>query len=495
MNGVRETGILMPISALPSPYGIGTLGEEAYRFVDTLSEMKVEIWQMLPLLPTAYGDSPYQSPASGALNYYFIDLDLLEKDGLLQKSDYATLPFSYTDRKVAYGQLFSLRVPLLKKAFRAFDRKDGEWQAFLKKGDYADFGLFMSLKEAFGYRAFSSFPAPYDQYEKESTEKFKAEHLEEVLFWQFTQFLFLKQWKSLKAYANGKGVKLMGDMPIYVSSDSVEAWKYGKELFMVGEDGFPSLVAGVPPDYFSKTGQLWGNPVYDWEKMRKNGFSWWHKRLDDAFSLFDVVRIDHFRGFDRFFAIPNGSESAVLGEWKPALGRELFLSRKNDKIVAEDLGLIDDGVRDLMKTVGFPGMKVFEFGFDGNVNNEHLPSTYQVNVVGYTGTHDNMPLAEFLETEGEKTVPILKSECEKLGVEERLKTTKEKCQTTLKLMLASKAETVIFPWQDVLCLGAGARINEPSVLSDKNWSFRFLKKETEKHVGAWLKKQIAIYRK
>lgn len=487
---MRKAGILLPISALPSRYGIGTLGAEAHRFVDWLYEAGMKIWQVLPLLPTGYGDSPYQSCASDALNYYFIDLDQLQQEGLLLRGEYEKLDWGEPSR-VDYGKLFRLRVGVLRKAFERFDKRDGEWQAFLAAGRYADFGTFMSLKSRFSYRPWTEW-GEFREYDGERVERYVAENREDVEFWQFTQFLFLRQWRKLKEHARERKVEIMGDMPIYVAADSVEAWKYRREMFLTDSDGNFSLVAGVPPDAFSETGQLWGNPVYDWDKMKKTGYRWWRNRIDYAFELFDIVRIDHFRGFDRFYAVPAGAETAKYGEWMDGPGYDLFEKIGKRRIVAEDLGIIDDGVRELMRKTGYPGMKVLEFAFDGNPQNGYKPTKYGTDhCVAYTGTHDNLPLKAFIERlSGDNRRAFerdMREECKALGVPYRGGSAGAECRTAVRLLFSSRADTVIVPMNDALVLGGESRINYPSTLSQENWSFRFSPRDFIGRTGAWLK--------
>ena len=365
----------MPISSLPNDYGIGTIGKTSYEFVDFLRDSKMKIWQILPLLPTGYGNSPYQSCYSKALNYYFIDFDLLRKDGLLKKKDYQNIKWYDNEREVNYGILFENKLKVLKIAFRRFDKTNKEWLNFLQKGEYKDFAVFMSLKEDFNYQSFRAW-GRYSKYNQNLIDKYVNKNHKKIEFWQFTQFIFLKQWLSLKAYANKNGIEIMGDMPIYVSEDSVEMWKDGKELFMLDTKGYPTVVAGVPPDAFSKDGQLWGNPVYDWAKMKENGYKWWSDRISHAFTVCDIIRIDHFRGFDRFFAIPKGCETARSGYWVDGPKFDLFKDKTYLKIVAEDLGVIDDGVNELIAKTGYPGMRVISFAFNKDKTNPHKPSNY-----------------------------------------------------------------------------------------------------------------------
>ncbi len=497
--GVRRAGILMPVSSLPSNQGIGTLGKGAYAFIDWLDSAGMKIWQVLPLLPTGYGDSPYQSFASDALNYYFIDFEELESQGLLKASDYADVDFGSDERRVDYGKQFENKTQVLKKAFAAFDKSDDKWQAFLASGSYFDFALFTSLKIRFGYKPWDEWDEALKRAKKAAIEAHVQAHREEMEFWQFTQFLFLEQWKKLKAYANGKGISIMGDMPIYVAYDSVETWLYRGQLFALDRKGNPSLKAGVPPDAFSEEGQLWGNPVYDWKKMEKDGYLWWKNRIRYAFSLFDIVRIDHFRGFDRFYAIPVGAETAKEGKWKSGPKARLFEDMKTCAIVAEDLGVIDSGVRKLMKDTGYPGMKVFEFAFNGDPENEYLPSQYNTNCVAYTGTHDNDTLRSFIESMSTKERRAfeerLEEECLEADVAYIKETIEDECESIIRLLMSSKADTVIVPMHDVLCFGEEARLNAPSTVSNRNWTFRFTLKDLKNKKAAWLKSLTEEYQR
>lgn len=487
----RKAGVLMPIFSLPGEEGIGTLGKSAYTFVDWLQSAGMKVWQVLPLLPTSYGDSPYQSYASDALNYYFIDLATLCENGLLTKEEVASVVWSDDERRVDYGKQYFHKAELLKVAFSRFDKNDDGWQAFLKDGFYYDFAVFKTLKKHFGDSAWSEWDEPYKSCDPEAVETFAKQHAEEIEFWQFTQYLFLLQWNALKDYANQRGISIMGDMPIYVAYDSLETWKYRHQLFMLGEDGQPSLKAGVPPDAFSEDGQLWGNPVYDWAKLKKTGYRWWKDRIAYALRLFDVVRIDHFRGFDRFFAIPADAETAVDGEWMDGPSDKLFTGMKNCNIVAEDLGIIDDGVREMLKKTGFPGMKVLMFAFDGNEENEHLPSEYQKNCVAYTGTHDNEPLADYLTAMPEDVRLVfetaLEKQCILADVPYIVETMDDECQSVIELLFSTVANTVIIPMHDVLSYGAEARINAPATVAGGNWTFRYTEKDFRRRKAAWLK--------
>ncbi len=487
----RNFGILLPVSSLPSGEGIGTLGTEAYNFVDFLSESGGKIWQVLPLNPTNYGDSPYQSCSSDALNYYFIDLQQLVCDGLLKKGEIVLEELSDSPLKVNYGKQFTQKIALLKKAFSRFDG-GSEFEDFVNRGEYSDFAVFMAIKQKFNHVAWTEWEQPFGVYDEDTVAKFVKENKTEYLFWQFTQFIFLKQWNALKSYANSKGVSIMGDIPLYVAYDSVEVWKYGEKLFKVNANRKLKCVAGCPPDGFTEDGQLWGNPVYNWEEMRNDGYAWWKARIEKCFKLFDVLRIDHFRGFDRYWEVPAGDSTARYGHWEDGPKEELFKDILGYKIVAEDLGVIDDGVRRLMKNVGYPGMKVLEFAFDGKADNEHKPSNHTENFVCYTGTHDNMPLKQYIDDLSEEQRAVFAEDVVKesgiLNITAKTETSKELCRSVVELAFASKSDTAIVPVWDLLALGGEARINEPSTVSDKNWSRRFLKEDFSKELSGYLKK-------
>ncbi len=492
---VRNFGLLMPVSSLPSGEGIGTLGKEAYAFVDFLHGSGASIWQVLPLNPTNYGDSPYQSCSSDALNYYFIDLDMLIADGLLKREEIYIEKLADCESRVNYGKQFIEKIALLKTAFSRFKRGK-EFNSFVKEGKYGDFAVFMALKTKFGHVAWTQWEEPYRTYNAETVEKFVKDNMEDVLFWQFTQYIFLRQWNKLKAYSNSRGVKIMGDIPLYVAYDSVEVWKYGDKLFKMDARRVPEGVAGCPPDGFTEDGQLWGNPVYDFEKMRESGYEWWRNRIAYCFGLYDILRIDHFRGFDRFWEVPAGDKTARGGSWKDGPKEELFEGMLHLDIVAEDLGVIDDGVKRLMKNVGFPGMKILEFAFDGSKDNEHKPSNYTENFVCYTGTHDNMPIRQYVDDLDDSALEVYKKdlleECELAGVTADLTDSVSICKTVVELAFASAARTVIIPLWDLLALGGEARMNLPSTVSEKNWSRRFVKSDFSNDLQSWLKKLSLI---
>ncbi len=483
----RYAGILLPITALPSPYGVGTLGTQAKKFIDFLVKAKQKIWQVLPLVPTGYGDSPYSSSCAVAGSPYLIDIDELIKQKLLTKEEAEEYSCAHSSEKIGrvnYEALFYRRIPLLKLAFSRFDRESPEFKEFLSKGEYADFAAFMAIKEAHDWKALSTWEEKYRARDEQALREFLSDNEDTVLFWHFTQYEFFRQWNALKSYANTCGVEIMGDMPLYVSEDSAEVWAH-PELFMLNGDGVPTEVAGVPPDYFSEDGQLWGNPLYNWKKMKQDGYAWWTARLKKALTMYDLVRIDHFRGFDRFYAIPAGSENARVGRWCDGPKESLFEGKKDWKIIAEDLGILDEGVYRLMRNTGYPRMKVLEFAFDGMPDNEFKPSNYNENSVVYTGTHDNSTFIEFLQDLDEKDRKTfyddLVSECKELGEQftyslsqlDDPETMQRAREATIRLAYSSCAKFVILPLQDIFGTGADSRMNCPGTLSDRNWSWRF----------------------
>ena len=472
----RKSGVLLHITSLPSKYGVGTLGKEAYDFVDWLNKAKVTIWQVLPLVPTNYGDSPYQSVSSTALNYYLIDFDILNNKGLLEKKDYVGEKFSFSDNQVDYEILFNKKINILKKAFNRFDVNDKKFKKFVKDGEYKDFGVFMTLKAMHDYRPWKDWTIIYKAYSKSLEESIIKNYEADYLFWVWTQFEFLNEWNDLKKYANKKRVSIMGDMPLYVAYDSVEIWK-NHEMFLLNDDLTPKLVAGCPPDAFTEDGQLWGNPIYDW----------------------DILRLDHFRGFDKFYAIPANDTNARNGIWMDGPKFDLFKDMKDLDIVAEDLGVIDDGVRKLMKETNYHGMKVLEFAFDGNKDNEHKPSNYTTNFVVYTGTHDNMPLFQYISDMDEESLDKLKidlkNECKLLNVVPNVSSIKGITKTIIELAFASIADICIIPMQDLLCQDKSSRMNLPSTVSKANWSYRINKKNLTDALANRLCNYVNKYRR
>ena len=393
---MRKAGVLMPISSLPSPWGIGTMGGAAREFIDFLAAAGQSFWQILPLGPTGYGDSPYQSFSSWAGNPYFIDLDDLTGEGLLERREYQHLNWGDDPARVDYGLLYRTRCPVLRKACARLPEREGDrFRRFCsdEAGWLEDYALFMALKERFGGRSWQEWPRPVRLREPAALEEARTQLAVEVDFWKGVQYLFCRQWKKLKAYANEKGISILGDLPIYTALDSADVWA-SPEQFQLDDQGCPTEVAGCPPDAFSEDGQLWGNPLFDWERMKGDGYQWWLRRAGYQLRLFDTLRVDHFRGFESYYAIPYGETTARNGRWRPGPGLDFFQAVNHtlgkQDIVAEDLGFLTPEVHRLLKETGYPGMKVLEFAFGSReLGSDYLPHCYPANCVVYTGTHDN----------------------------------------------------------------------------------------------------------
>lgn len=485
---MRTSGILLPIFSLPNSYGIGTLGKEAYQFVDFLVEAKQSYWQVLPIGPTSYGDSPYQSFSVFAGNPYFIDFESLKNDGLLEEEDYQ----EYVDESLSidYGKIYNTRYLVLRKAYARFDIN--LMKSFEKENiDWLeDFSLFMTLKDYHNGVSFLEWEDCYKFRNKKALTSFKKEHLEDVNFWKFTQYYFFKQWNALREYANTKGIKIIGDMPIYTALDSSDVWA-NPNLFQLGSDLKPKLVAGCPGDDFAPLGQLWGNPLYDYKVMKEDNFAWWVRRVEVASKLFDTIRIDHFRGFEAYFAIPASDSDALRGKWKKGPNVALFNAIKKElgeiDIIAENLGFLTEGVHKMLKRLGYPGMKILEFGFDPKGDSEHMPHHLTCNDVVYTGTHDNPPVRGWYET---------LSDQEKAFLHEYLYFTNpyEVGNELIRAALASVCYLAIIPFWDYLQKGNEARINTPSILGG-NWTFRIEKNDMNKDLCAYIAKLTTTYRR
>ena len=464
---MRTSGILMPVSSLPSPYGIGSLGAEAYRFVDFLAAAGQRYWQILPIGPTGYGDSPYQSFSAFAANPYFIDLDALE---LLTHDEIARFDFGPdAPEGIDYGALFRTRFAVLELAVRRFDAGEDAFRDFCAANAFwlDDYALFMALKAENGMRAFSLWPKDVRARRPAALAAARARLAGQVRFWQVVQYLFYEQWAALKAYANAKGVEFIGDIPIYVSPDSSDLWA-DPSLFQVDADGALTEVAGCPPDAFAADGQLWGNPLYNWDVHLKTGCAWWIRRLRHASAVYDVVRIDHFRGFESYYAIPARDKTAVNGVWRKGPGTAFIdvIRRKlpDVRIIAEDLGYLTDDVKALLRASGFPGMKVLQFAFDSREESDYLPHNYTQNSVVYTGTHDNTTTADWELSAPAGDVAFARRY---LDVEGDADFTRR----FIRAALASVSDTAVIPMPDWLGLGAEARINTPSTLGG-NWLWR-----------------------
>ena len=492
----RTSGVLMHITSLPSPHGVGTLGKAAYDFVDFLEAAGQRYWQVLPLGHTGFGDSPYQCFSAAAGNYLLIDLDTLVEDGLLTAAEVQAAEFPHTPDKVDYVTLAEARPPLLKKAFaRVDDELKTKIAAFRRKNRawIEDYTLFMALKEA----KYEGKPL-WDWPEKDVRDRkpaaltrVKQELADEIDFRVFLQYLFFTQWDALHAYALAHGVQIIGDIPIYVSPDSADVWQH-PTLFKLKPDFSPKKVAGVPPDYYSETGQLWGNPVYDWAAHEADGYQWWIWRIKTNMALFDVIRIDHFRGLESYWEVAAGAENAIKGRWLKGPGMKLLhaLEAKLGKlpIVAEDLGIITDKVRALLDESGFPGMKVLIFGFDPHNDNEHLPHNYQPNMIVYTSTHDSQSICEQImdicnEEEKQFAYRYLRSShAEALG------------WSAIKCLWASCANITMTTMQDVLSLGKDSRMNVPATLGG-NWAWRVRKEGINPQVAQMLRDVTETYKR
>ena len=498
----RRTGILMHISSLYSNYGIGTFGKVAYEFVDFLAKSKVSIWQILPLNVTSFGDSPYQSPSSLGLNYYFIDLDNLIERGLLNKEEVTSVDWGNDKHRVNYEKIFNNRLKLLKQAYSRFNKEDKEFIGFINTHDeFNDFALFMTIKEINNLKSWKEWDEKYRNYSLKLEKEIKKTHLDTYLFYIWTQFEFIKQYKALKTYANSKGISIMGDLPIYVAFDSVEVWKY-PELFELDEKHDPIRVAGCPPDCFSVDGQLWGNPLYNWEYHKKTNYKWWNGRINQNLELFDLLRIDHFRGFSGYYAIPFKDTTARNGKWVKGPGFDLFKDKLDLPIVAEDLGYIDPDFEALMKKTNYPGMKIVTQAFDDpDPKNIRRPSNYNYNFFSYTTTHDSPTTKQYIDSlddeQKKMMLDITEDECKKLNVPfSRKFNNAQLTHCLVELNIASGAKVAMTPMQDLLAIGKEGRMNFPSTLSTDNWSWRLTEEEfknSAKEISDLLSRYADIY--
>ena len=489
---MRESGILMPVSSLPGPYGIGCFGAEALKFVDFLAAAGQHIWQLLPLSPTGYGDSPYQSCSAFAGNPYFIDLDALKADGLLTAAQHKAEPWGTDPLSVDYGTLYTSRYKVLRAAYAAWREKyagrfgcahyyPDDYYAFTLTNEswLNDYAMYMALKTANGMKSWAEWPREYRLRDAGALAEFAAGQEEEIGFWKFLQYEFAVQWKKVKDYANEKGIKILGDIPIYVSADSVDAW-VGGELFELDAQGGFARVAGCPPDYFSADGQLWGNPLYNWPYHKQTGYAWWVRRVRHALGIYDLLRIDHFRGFDTYWAIPAGSPTARTGKWENGPGMDLFRALEAAlgklPIIAEDLGDLVPSVRKLLADSTFPGMKVLQFAFGGG-DNEYLPHNHVKNSVVYPGTHDNTTLTDWwvnaapAKEKANAAAYLHLTPCKPTAKEVAAVRTDAARIALLRAALGSVADRAIIPMADWLGLGAEAHLNTPGKLGG-NWAWR-----------------------
>lgn len=490
----RTSGILLPVASLPSEYGIGCFDESAYEFVDQLASAGQAYWQVLPMGPTGYGDSPYQSFSTFAGNPYFISPGELARKGYITKMDCAEAAQGTDSKYIRYDVLYEKRFSLLRKAFDGSGiETDADYNRFVQEnGDWLpDYALFMAIKDSKSGQSFLEWEDGIRRREASAMVSYKNKLIDDVNFYQFLQYEFACQWKKLKEYANRKGVRIIGDIPIYVALDSADTWAH-PELFQFDGEGKPIGVAGCPPDAFSKTGQLWGNPLYDWKAHRESGYAWWISRVRSCYRWYDVVRIDHFRGFDEYYAIPFGDPTAEFGKWEPGPGMELFrVLRENIgelPIIAEDLGFLTDSVRQMLAESGFPGMKVLQFAFDSREDSDYLPYHYERNSVVYTGTHDNATTFGWWK----ELAPQDKAVALRYLNAGRFRSRKDLTWDLVCLAMGSVSDLCIIPMQDYLCLPNSARINTPSTLG-LNWQWRMKKGSFNDKLAERIRNMTRLY--
>ena len=487
----RSAGILLSITSLPSKYGIGCFSKSAYDFVDWLEEAGQSYWQILPLGPTSYGDSPYQSFSTFAGNPYFISLEDLIEEGVLTEEECAQVDFGSDEKDIDYKKIYEGRYPLLRKAYeRSRIYENPEYQQFVENNRWwlSDYGLFMAVKERFGGVQWTQWPEDIRLHWQNAIEYYHKELYFDIEFQYYMQFKFYQQWMRLKSYANSKGIKIIGDIPIYVAMDSADAWAH-PELFQLDEENLPVAVAGCHPDGFAADGQLWGNPLYRWDYHKSTGYQWWISRLYYCFQLYDVVRVDHFRGFDEYYSIPYGDKTAKNGHWEKGPGIDLFrhvewaLGWK--EIIAEDLGYVTDSVRQLVRDSGFPGMKVLEFAFDSRDTgsaSDYLPHNYQGHCVAYTGTHDNETINGWFQDITDEERKLARDYmCDYYTPEEELH------KSFICLLMRSAANMCIIPMQDYLGLGTEGRMNQPSTVG-KNWKWRVTEEQLSEELNDYITK-------
>lgn len=493
---MRTSGVLMHISSLPSPYGIGTFGKEAFRFVDFLKSAGQYYWQILPLCPTSFGDSPYQSFSTFAGNPYFIDLDKLSEDGLLEINEYADINWCKAQTKIDYALLSESRIPVLKTAFSRFE-ETVDFKNFCNENAFwlNDYSLYMSLKFANDGKPWYEWEEDFKKRDTDALKSFAEKNSEEIAFWSFVQYKFFVQWKELKGYANENGIYIIGDIPIYVAGDSADVWA-NPQLFQIDENGDFTNVAGCPPDAFSDDGQLWGNPLYNWDEMRKTDYEWWKRRISHTMTIVDCVRIDHFRGFESYYSIPATSKTAKIGKWEKGPGIDFFKAIEKSfgkmNIIAEDLGFLTPAVKKMLRQSGYPGMKVLQFAFDSDSDSDYLLHNITPKSVCYTGTHDNDTINGYIKNANRR---VRKRAKDYLGLTKR----EGYNWGMMRACWSSASDTAIVTMQDLLGLGEEARMNLPST-QDGNWQWRaeedYLSDELAKKVRYYtnLYKRLPIYK-
>ncbi|MDR1701130.1 MAG: 4-alpha-glucanotransferase [Lachnoclostridium sp.] len=473
---MRRSGILLPISSLPSDYGIGALDRQAYAFIDVLKAAGQSCWQILPIGPTSYGDSPYQSFSTFAGNPYYISLDVLIGKGYLTKEECMSVDFDGHPNYIEYEKIYKGRFALLKLAYkRSCVQEDAGFHYYIEQnaGWLTDYAFFMAIKDDYNGLSYLEWEDDIRKREPEAMEKYRERLQDEIQFYMYLQYEFDNQWNNIKAYANENGIQIIGDIPIYVALDSADTWA-NPELFQLTDELEPIAVAGCPPDGFSALGQLWGNPLYQWDYHKETKYDWWIKRIKNCSKWYDFIRIDHFRGFDEYYSIPFGHKDAVKGHWERGPGIDIFQTLKNElgnlNIIAEDLGFLTDSVRKLLADTEFPGMKVLQFAFDTREESDYMPHNYERNCVVYTGTHDNETTKGWIENlpEWDKKV-VLKY------MDRKEETDPDKLAWHLICMaMQSVADLCMIPAWDYLLLGNEARMNKPSTLGD-NWKWKMSK--------------------
>lgn len=488
---MRRSGILLPISSIPSRYGIGTFSKEAYEFVDFLEQAGQKLWQILPLGPTGYGDSPYQSLSAYAGNPYYIDLEALTAAGYLTREECEACDFGESPAYVDYAKVYRERFALLRKAYeRSGVGAQQDFQYFKAENAYwlEDYALYMAVKNSFDSKGWNEWDREIKLREPSALQAYREQYAEEVEFYQFQQYLFASQWSALKTYANNKGIEIIGDIPIYVAFDSADTWTH-PELFQLDEERTPIAVAGCPPDAFSATGQLWGNPLYRWEYHRETEYAWWMQRMAYCYKLYDIVRIDHFRGFDEYYSIPYGRATAEFGRWEAGPGYDIFKVMKEKlgekAVIAEDLGFLTPSVFDLIEQTGYPGMKVLQFAFNAYDESVYLPHNCVKNSIIYTGTHDNDTTVGWYAAMNESDRNFANRYL-------HIQSEQSAAWEFIRSAMASVADTAVIPMQDYLELGSEARINIPSTLG-LNWRWRLLPGQFNRELAERIRDMTHLY--
>lgn len=489
----RGAGILLPISSLPSAYGIGTFGNAAFKFVDLLADLKQKYWQILPMGPLTVGDSPFQSISLFAGNPYYIDLEALIEEGLLRREEVSAYSWGTSDESIDYSVLYQNRYTVLQSAFERFDCQDEQYIAFCDESRIwlEDYSLYMALKHHFDDKAWYEWEETLRNRHEEALTQYRDKLSHQISFWKFCQYEFYRQWDVLKKYANGKGVQIIGDVPFYVAYDSVDVWVH-RDMFLLDAQGSMLRIAACPPDNFSGDGQIWGNPIYNWEAMEADGFRWWKTRIKQQAALFDILKLDHFLGAVKYFSIEAGKTNIRDGRWTKGPGRKFAdaveKAAGDRKIIAENMGTVLPGVNKLIKKMGWPDMKVLLFAFDGKADNEYLPHNYtDTNTVLYAGTHDNDTIIGYYRNCTDYELAYMYSYLD-IDSKEQIS------DAMIRTAYASIADVVILQMQDILQLGSEARMNRPSTVG-VNWKWRFSDELLPEDRRSWIRTQTALYRR